>query len=81
MISQKYSKLIAANKNGNGAKFKFKGQSTRSQRWFDLEFEWIEVKFITHEPDIYKNLFQSHDDTKITNTFKSFQFPIGNSNV
>ena len=24
-------------------------------RWFDLEFDWIEVNFSTHEPDKYKS--------------------------
>ena len=30
---------------------------------------------------LYKKLFQSHDGTQDTNTFKFFQFPIGNLNV
>ena len=72
-------KFIAENKNKNEAKFKFQGQSARSQRWFDLDFDWIEVNFSTREPDLYKKLFQSHDDTQDTNIFKFFQVPIGNS--
>ena len=47
-------KFIAANNNRNKAKFKFQGQSARSQRWFDLDFDWIELNFITREPDFYK---------------------------
>ena len=47
------SKLIAENKNKNEAKFKFQDQSTRSQRWFDLEFDSIEVIFITRETYFY----------------------------
>ena len=78
-IRRKDLKFIAANKNKNEAKFKFQGQSSRSQRWFDLDFYWIEVNFITHEPDSYKKIFQSHDNTQYTNTFKIFQVPIGNS--
>ena len=50
----KYLKFVAIYKNQNGAKFKFQGQSTRSQRWFDLDLNWIEVNFITHELDLYK---------------------------
>ena len=76
MISRKYLKLIAANKNKNEAKSKFQGQS---QRWFNLDFGWIEVNFSTREPDFYKKVFQSHYNTQDTNTFKSFQVPIGNS--
>ena len=66
------------NKNKDEAKFKFHGQSARSQCWFDLDFDWIEEKFSTHEPDFYKTLFHSHKDTQDTNTFKFFQVPIGN---
>ena len=50
-IIQKDLKLIAENNNKNEAKFKFQGQYARSQRWFDLDFDWIEVKFSTSEPD------------------------------
>ena len=39
MISRKDLKFIAANKNKNEAKFKFQGQSTISQRWFELDFD------------------------------------------
>ena len=62
----------------NEATFKFQGQLARSQRWFDLDLYWIEINFSTREPDFYKKLFQSHDDTQDNNTLKSFQFPIGN---
>ena len=65
--------------NKNEAKFKFQGSSARSQRWFDLEFDLIGVKFITREHDLYKKLFQSHDNTQDKKSFKIFQFPIGNS--
>ena len=79
MISRKDLKSIAANKNKNEAKFKFQGQYARSQRWFDIDFDWIEVNFSTREPDFYKKIFQSHDDTQGTNAIKSFQVPIVNS--
>ena len=78
-LRQKDLKFIAAKKNKNGAKFKFQGQYARSQRWFDLDFDCIEVSFSTHETDFYIYIFQSHDDTQYTNTFKIFQVPIGNS--
>ena len=57
-LSRKDLKFIAANKNKNEAKFKFQGLSAISQRWFDLDFDWIEVNFRTREPDFYKRLFQ-----------------------
>ena len=75
-IIRKDFKFTAANKNKNEAKFKFKGKSARSQRWFYLGFYWIEVNFSKCEPDFYKKLFQSHNDTQDTNTFKFFRVPI-----
>ena len=77
-IRRKELKFIAANQNKKEAKFKFQGQSERSQPWFDLDFDWIEVHFSTCEPDLYKKRFQNHTDTQDTNTFKRFQVLIGN---
>ena len=79
MLRRKYLKFVAADKNKNEAKFKLQGQSARSQRWFDLDFDLIEVNFSTRETDLYKNFFQSHDDTHDTNILKIFQVPIGNA--
>ena len=79
MLRQKGLKIIEANKNKNEDKFKFQGQSARSQRWFDLDFDRIDINFITREPDFYREIFQRHDDTQDTNTFKIFEVPIGNS--
>ena len=72
-------KCIAANKYKNESKFKFQGLSARSQRWFDLDFDCIEVNFSTHDPDLYKRIFQSHDNSQDKNIFESFQVLIGNS--
>ena len=58
---------------------KFQGQLERSQLWFDIDLDCIEIKFSTREPDLYKKLFQSHDDTQDNNTLKKFQVPIGNA--
>ena len=52
----------AAEKNKNESKFKLQVQSTRSQLWFDLDLDWIDMNFSTREPDFYKKLFQSYDD-------------------
>ena len=78
LLRRKDLKLTAANKNKNEAKLKFQCQSAIAQRWFDLDFDWIEVYFITYKPGLYKKLFQIHDNTKDTNKFKIFQGPIGN---
>ena len=39
--------FVAADKNKNEDKFKFQGQSARSQLWFDLDLNWVEINFIT----------------------------------
>ena len=72
-------KIISANNNKNEAKIKFQGQSARPHRWFDLDFDWIELNFSTREPYLCKKFFQSHDNTQDTSTLEIFQFPIGNS--
>ena len=69
-ISQNDLKFIVENKNKNEAKFNFQGQSAKSQRWFDIDFDWIEVNSNTCEPDFYKKLFQRYDNTQDKNTSK-----------
>ena len=68
--------FFATDKNKNEGKFKFQGQSAISQQWFDLDFDWIDVNFSTHEPDVYNKLLKIHDDTQDINTFRFFQVPI-----
>ena len=50
-LRRKYLKFVATDKNKNEATFKCQCQSARSQRWFDLDFDCIEVNFSTREPD------------------------------
>ena len=78
-LSRKDLNFFATDKNKNEAKFKFQGQSARSQLWFDIDLDWIEVNFSTREPDLYKKLFQIHDDTQDINSLRLFQVPIGNA--
>ena len=78
-LCRKDLEFVVADKKKNEAKSKFQGLSARSQRWFGLDFGWIEVNFITREPNFYKKLFQTHDDTQDTNAFKRFQVPIVNA--
>ena len=79
MIRRTDLKFVATDENKNEAKFKFHSQYARSQRWFDLDLDWIEVNFSPHDTDFYKKNFQSHDDTKDINTFRFFQVQIGNA--
>ena len=71
--------FVAADKNKSEAKFKFQAKSARSQLWFDLDLDWIDINFSTREPDFYKKLFQSYDDKQDDITFKTFHVPIGNA--
>ena len=50
-----------ANKNKHEETFKIEGKSARSQRWFDIDFDWIEVKFSMCEPEFYKKIFQRNE--------------------
>ena len=81
MLRRKYFDFFATDQIKNEAKFKFQGQSARSQRWFDLDFGWIEVNFSTSETDLYKKMFQSHDNTQDANTYKNFQVPRSICNI
>ena len=74
-------KFDAADKDKNESKFKFQGQSGRSGLWFDIDLDWININFSTREPDFYKKTFQSHDNEQDTDTFRTFQVPIGNAKV
>ena len=66
-------KFIAENENKHEAKFKFQGRFAISQRWFDIDFEWIEVNFSTHEPDFYKKYFGAMTIHKIQIHLKYFK--------
>ena len=57
MFRRKDLKFDAADKNKNGSKFKFQGQSGRPKLWFDLDLDWIDIHFSTREPDFYNKLF------------------------
>ena len=65
-LRRKNLMITEANNNKNEDKFKFQGQSERSQRWFNLDFDFIEVNFSTCEPFFYRKLFQRHDNTQDT---------------
>ena len=58
-------KITEANKNKNEAKFKFEGQYARPQRWFDIDFDWIEEKFSTRAPGFYRKYFKGKRKHKI----------------
>ena len=73
-LRRKYLKLITENKNKNQVKFKFQGLSARSQRWFDLDFDWFKVNFSTRRPDLYNIFFKDMTIHKIQILSKCFRF-------
>ena len=81
MLCRKDLNITEENENKNEAKFKLQGQSTRSQRWFDLYFDWIEEMFSTQKHYFYRKIYQRNDEIQDTNTSKIFEVPIGNKNV
>ena len=78
-LCRKDLKITEENKNKNEVKFKFQGQSARSQRWFNIDLDCIEEHFSTREPIFYKTIYKRHDETKDTNTFKMFVVQIVNT--
>ena len=50
-LCRKDLKFVATDKKKYEAKFKFQGQSARSQLWFYLDLYWVEINFSTREPD------------------------------
>ena len=81
MIPRNYLNIDKAIKNKNEVTFKFKGGSAKSQRWFDPDFDYIEETFSTREPDLYRKIFQRHDETQDKNIFKMFEVLIGDTTV
>ena len=74
MLRRKYLKFVAVDKNKNEAKFKFQGQSARSKRWFDLDFDWIEVN-LSHVSLMYiSRFFKAMKIHRIQIHLKDFKF-------
>ena len=74
-------KFVATDKNKNEAKFNFQGLSAISQRWFDLDLDWIEVNFSTREPDFIRNVFKAMMIHKIVIHSETFKFQLEMQNV
>ena len=46
--------FVPSDKNKTESKFKFQCQSARSQLWFDIDLDWIDINFSTCKLDFYK---------------------------
>ena len=74
ILRRNYLEFVVIDRNKNEAKFKFQGQSARSQRWFDLDFDWIE-KILAHVGLVsIRNSFKSMTINKIQIHLKAFKF-------
>ena len=62
-------------------KYNFQGQSAILIRWFDLDQEWSEEKFSTHEPDFYKKIYQTNIRGQDMKIYQLFVVTIGNTKV
>ena len=81
MIRRKDLKFVGTDKNKNEDTFKFQGKSARSQQWFDLDLDWIEVNFSTREPDFIRNVLKTMMLHKIIIHSKAFKFQLEIKNV
>ena len=77
----KHLNFFATDKNKIESKFKFQGQSARSQQWFDLDLDWMEVNFSTRESDFYKKFFKATTIHKILIYSEAFKFQLEMQNV
>ena len=77
MIRQKDSD----NKKEKEKKKNFQGKFTISICWFDIDHEWLEENFRTHEPDFYKKLYQKYIRDHDTKMYKSSVVPIVNAKI
>ena len=78
MLHRKDFNITEANKNENESTFKLQGKYSRLQHWFDIGIDWFGENFSTREPYFYRKIYQRNDKKQDTNTFKMFEFPIGN---
>ena len=78
MIRRKY--LDDKKEKENTNKYKFQGQYARSIRWFDIEYDSLEEKFSTREPDFY-NFFKMNIKGQDMKTNQVFVVIIGNAKI
>ena len=65
----------------NTKKYHFQGQSARSTSWFDLDYEWLEEKLCTREPDLYAKLYKMNTEVQDMEPYKIFVAQMGNTEI
>ena len=66
---------------GKTNKYNFQGQFARSILWLDIDLEWLEEKFSTHELDFYFKILSKNIRGQETKTYQLFVVPIGNAKI
>ena len=53
----------------------FEEQSKRSTCWFNLDHEFLNIKFSTLEPDFYRKLYENDIEDQDIEPYKTFLVP------
>ena len=59
----------------------FQRQSASSKGSFNLDHEWLKIKFSTLETDFYKTIFENNIEGQDIETFKNFVVPLNNTKL
>ena len=59
----------------------FEGQSTGSTSWFNLDNEWLKIKFSKLEVYLYKKLFENDIEGQDIKAYKNFAVPFDNTKL
>ena len=78
IIRRKTEVEEAHNNSKKKCKYYFQGKSERSQRWFDIDLDWLKYNFMTMEPEFYKHMFQCKIEGQSVIEILKFPVPIGN---
>ena len=59
----------------------FEGQYTGSTSWFNLDNEWLKIKFSKLELYLYKKLFENDIEGQDIEAYKTFVVPFDNNKL
>ena len=81
MVTIRQKDLDNTIENENIKKYQFQGKSARSTHWFDLDHEWLEEKFFTIEPDLYKLLYKMNTEGQDMEKYQILSILMGNTKI
>ena len=59
----------------------FKAQSKKSTSWFNLKHKFFKRKFLTLEPDFYKNIYERDIESQDMEPYKTFVVTFDNTKL